>query len=391
MSSQLDPDDDLTAFDLPLSTEPADVVAEINAAMIERQPGWAPLPGHPITHLIGAVAEAIAASRDAAQTRFRANIVDLLGLLFRIPRSDGSPASSTITLTATDDQGHSETGPLPAALGDIEMEIPTDVVIPAGATQVTVPVVAVEFGATANGASGTPDISALDWLAETDPVVLDSPLAGGQAPEDDGAYFVRMLAELQTRSDALILPRDYTTSALRHPGVAYAWTLPHYRAAALPADDDPAAVFHVTTIAAGADGGPISTGTRLEVEADFAERLLDNVVHHLVDPIPRAVSVTTQVARRPGFDSADVHDTVVAHLADVLNPATYAAPRSGDDPNPMPNRVIHKNELVARVDELDSVNYPVSLQIGDGSSDRVVLGIRELPTPGTITVTVVDA
>jgi hypothetical protein len=377
-------DDDTTALDLPIATEPQEIRDEIDAALQDRMPQWAALPTHPITHLRGALSEVLAESRAAIRDRLRSELLDLLGTLFRFPRSDGEPASSTLTVTARDSLGHAAPGPVAVTIGDVVLEVPSGIEIPAGQTSTVVAVVAVEYGADANGAAGRPELAALSWLAETDGVTLNGPLDGGADRWTDDEYAVRLVEELQTMSASLILARDYSIAARRHPGVAFAWTLPHYLAAANPADDDPQAPLHVTTIAVNSLGGAISSGTRIELEAEIKSRLPDNVVHHLVDPTPHPIPVTATVARRPGFAKADVQA--------VLNPANYASPKYGDDANPVPGTVIHKNELVARLDELESsgLNYVVLLQIGDGSSDRVTLGVRELPSAGEIKVTVVD-
>ncbi|WP_210492285.1 baseplate J/gp47 family protein [Patulibacter sp. SYSU D01012] len=391
MSTPLDDDGELLAFGAPIATDADEIEQEIHDEIRDRIPGWDPLPTHPIRHLAGAVAALAADSRDALQAQLRRNLLSLLGMLFGIPRMDGTAASSTVTIRARDTLGHTARGPIPLALGDVSLEIPGDLVVPVGSDTVTVTVICTEPGDAPNGATGTLELDALDWLAETDPVVLDAPLFGGEPAEGDSQYGRRMVDELQTMSRALILPRDYSIAARRHPGIAYAWTLPHYRPGDTPEQDDPNAVFHVATVAANAAGGAISGGTRLEAEADFAARLLDGVTHHLLDPIHVPVDVTAVVIRRAGWEKDVVQAAAEAHLTAVLSPAGWADADAGDDPNPIPPRYVHANELVARLDEPESIDVVQSLKIGDGTKARIDFGVRELPTPGEITVTVIDA
>jgi uncharacterized phage protein gp47/JayE len=386
LSTQLDNDAD--PFELPIATSADEVRQEIADEFSDNVPGFALLPTSPLTHLVGALAAVSAESRDALQARIRTELMSLIGTLFRLPRSDGAPASSTITVTALDTLGHTIEGPVPVSLGDVQMETTTDVVIPVGQTSATVPVVTVDWSSAANGATATVATpvtldTAADWLAEASPVVLDAPLAGGADPENDTAYMVRLIEELSILSPSPILPRSYAVLARRHPSVVYAWCRRTYNGAT-GTDGVP---HHVTVWVAGADGRSPGTTAIAEVFNAISLLLLDNVVLHVLPPTIVPIDVNATVRPRYGWAPGDAESAGTQRLQQVLAPAAWCAPQFGDAINPTPDDLVHVNDLIARLDEVDAIQVPETLEINGGAATSVTLGFGELPEPRAITVT----
>lgn len=387
MSTPLATDD---AFRLPVDVDVNDIRETLHARMGEQLPGWQPIPSSPTTAILGALATVSAEGRDALQARIRGELMDLIGFLFGSPRETGTPASSTVTFTAADALGHEIPAATSVWLGDVEMETVTDAAIPVGSTSISVAVQTVEPGAQANGADDTGvalETSTFDWLAETNPVALDAPLALGTDAETDGEYLARLADELAIMSPAPILPASFAVLARRHPAVGYAWCLPGYNAST----NTPGVPLHVTLVVAGPAAEALPQQVLDSIRTGIAALLLSDVVLHVISPTYVPVSVTATLVCRPGWDPAAVAAAGEEHLAQVLSPAGHAAPSFGDAANPVPAVVIHENELIARGDEVDGVGYVEDLQIGDGSSDRVTLGVRQLPTAGAINVTALPA
>lgn len=375
-------------FTLPIATDAASVRQEIHDELFSRLPGLALLPTSPVTHLAGAISVVDAEARDALQARIRSEFMSLLGDLFRVVRSDGAPAASSLTVTALDALGHVLPAPVSVSLGDVRMETTQDIVIPVGSTSASVPIATVEWSSAANGAtasSATPVEldTAADWLAESNAVVLDAPLSGGADPETDTAYGVRLIDELSILSPAPILPRSYAVLAKRVPSVAYAWCRRTYNGAT----GTDGVAGHVTVWVAGADGRSPGETAIDAVDAEIRPKLMDNVVLHVLPPTIVPVDVTAAVRPRYGWAGADAIAAGDAQLRRVLSPVEWCQPSYGDAVNPTPATLVHANELVARLDEVDAIEVPETVEIGDGSSLSMTLGFGELPEPGDIAVT----
>ncbi|EHN09431.1 hypothetical protein PAI11_37650 [Patulibacter medicamentivorans] len=379
-----DPDQLTTAFGIPVSTDAGDIADELRDRMAEEIPGWQPIATALDTAILAAVATVTAEGRDALQQRLRQVILDLAGALFGFPRSPGTPAQAPMAVTAVDTLGHVLPAGEPVMLGDVELYTVEDAVIPAGSSTATVAVQAVEFGAAANGADGELSIDAKDWLATVDGVVLTAPLDGGTDPWDDDEYLERFREHQAAGARSPVLPHQWAAAARSHPAVGFAWAIRAYNAAT----DTAGVPFHVTIVVAGLEAEALPGPILADLQTDLQAQALDNVIVHVVSPDYVPVDVTGTGVARAGYATADVDTAVEQHLQNFLSPGTYARPREvTDEPNPAPDRTIHVNELIARADDVPSLDWVEDAQIGDGSSDRVTLTVRQLPTPGTIAFT----
>ncbi|MGE4425007.1 MAG: baseplate J/gp47 family protein [Solirubrobacteraceae bacterium] len=384
MSTQLDPLDPDNPFRLPITVDPDEIRQDLHAELQSRVTDWQPVDTALDTQLIAAVAEIEGEARQAFDAGISDRLAELIGELHNLPRLDGVPSSSTITATAKDLLGHTALAGMTVWIGDVELATTTDLVIPPGEDTGTVTVSAAEPGAHTNGVDGDPETDALDWLASTNPVILDAPLTGGVDPEDDLTYKARLVGELTDLSRLCIRPEDFARRALRHPDVGIAWTIDHYDAST----DTSGALLTNTTVIAGEDGEPVPPSSRLAVAEDLQERAITDLAAQVVDPLYETIDVTGTVVVRAGWDPIEVCAATAARLQLVLSPAQRAAPLYGHEVESSPERVVHVNELIAQADQVDGVVHPDTMEIGDGSSPSVTLDSpRTLTRPGTITIT----
>lgn len=376
----LDPDNPLAP---PISTDPAEISDEMFEALRARLPGWRPIPTAPDTNILGAIAETSAAGRQAFLQRLVAALTELLGALHDIPRLEGSPATGTLTITALDALGHVEDSGITVYIGDVELVTTTALIMPVGEITATVAVSAVDHGAQANDVTGDVDITPLTWLASSDPVVLDAPLAGGSDTETDPEYQLRLIGELSVPRRA-VRARDFVFYANRHPAVGLAWALPFYDANT----DTDDLVLTISIVVADDDGQELSSSTLAEILADLQARTIENMDVIVVSPTYLPIDVSGAVVVRDGWDPDQVTAAVSARLQRALSPMPWASDYFGEQ-QPTPLRIVHVNDLIVEAGLVEGVAYVDELQIGDGSTPSITLtGPTTLPTPGTIDVTV---
>ncbi|MCK9250340.1 MAG: baseplate J/gp47 family protein [Solirubrobacteraceae bacterium] len=383
-----DPDEPLA---LPVPTDPDEIREELVTAIRQRVPDWADVDTSILTHVLAAIAEVAGEARQAMQDRVADELAELLGELFRNPPNEGTQASGSITVTAADALGHTEPAGLTVWIGDVELVTTTDIVVTPGNTTGTAQVSAVEPGAQANGATGTPEIDPLDWIASDTPIVLDAPLSGGTDPEDPATYRVRLIEEAPTVTRRPILPEDFAIRARSHPAVFIAWAITGYDAST----NTPDVPLTGTVVVADEDGRPLSWQVEQDVLADLtgATGALLNLDIHVVPPTYTELGATGTVRVRDGWDAADVCQAVEDRLTMVLSPAGWVAGWYGELGVQAPDRRVHVNELIAQADQVEGVEHVATMTLLDDQGDPIVGGYVDLsrpdglPEPGTITIT----
>jgi Baseplate J-like protein len=228
--SAINPGSDLY-IDVPLDTDPQDLLNECYTYLASVIPGWAPAQGNLDVWLLMAIASLAAETRDVAslvpQDIFRwfgANLVN-------IPPIDEAEAIGHTTWHMVDTNGYT----IPAGT---QVEIPVagqspvpfittfDTVVAPGSSVVAgVEIQAVNPGAAANdlGSIGGA-VTLLDTLTFVSSVTQDDVPTGGVDAELDSDYLDRLAAELQLLAPRPILARDYAIYSRNVAGV--------YRAAA---------------------------------------------------------------------------------------------------------------------------------------------------------------
>ncbi len=373
---------------VPLSDNPDELYAEAVARMQLVVPDFT--PHGTFEHMLRMFSGMGAEANGNLAGRLRVETLQVQGDLLGNPIQDGIAASSTITVTAIDEVGHT----LPAgtrvqvgsATGDaIEAETVADLVIAAGATNFgTVAIQCTKPGIFANDADGDAWIDPLDWLEN--PVVLVAPFSGGVDPETDEEYGVRLPEDSQLLSVAVSLPDNASVLARRHEAVGWAYTVDHYDATT-DTEDLP---LTWSTIIADADGLAVDPDVEEEVLAQLEALRETNYDIFVTSPTYTSIDVTCEIEVEPGWDEAVAIANADAAITAAVSPAQHLAPPYSLTPNFVPPRRIYTTDLIAAAKAADGVLHviPSTFEIGDGSSDHIDLATPiDLPTPGTITVT----
>jgi hypothetical protein len=221
---------------VPVEVDPATLTAEKIALLQERIPGLIVELGHPVYFLLEASSLQDAENLQLFTEQTDALYVDYGTKVLRVPFLAATQATGTVTITATDTDGHE----IPAGLEltlvrpDGEREgfvVRVGAEIPNGQDTIAgVEIIAVNPGAQATGlsADAQPE-EQLDWL---DTITVDAPTVGGQDAETEEQYRDKLAERTQLMGDTLTLPDDYARDARTNVfGVARAMALDLYQAA----------------------------------------------------------------------------------------------------------------------------------------------------------------
>jgi len=213
--SAISPGSDLY-IDVPISTDPQDLLTDCYNYLAAVIPGWAPSAGNLDVWLLMAIASICAETRDVASL-VPANIFRWFGAnLINVPPIDEAQATCTTTWTMINSNGYT----IPAGT---QVDIPVagsspipfittaDAIVPPGSTVAAgVVIEAVDPGTVANNIGsigGTVEL--LDALTFVSSIVQATVPTGGVDAELDSDYLNRLASELQLLAPRPILPRDY--------------------------------------------------------------------------------------------------------------------------------------------------------------------------------------
>lgn len=213
--SAIGPGSDLY-IDVPIDTDPQDLLTDCYNYLAANIPGWAPAQGNLDVWLLMAIASICAETRDVASL-VPASIFRWFGAnLINVPPIDDAPAVLTSTWTMVDTNGYTIPAGTQVAIpiagaSPIPFITTADTVIAPGSSVATnVQLQAVNPGADANtiGSIAGP-ITLLDALTFVSTVVQSSLPTGGVDAELDEDYLNRLASELQLLAPRPILARDF--------------------------------------------------------------------------------------------------------------------------------------------------------------------------------------
>jgi len=378
----------LTAPDFPAYYVQLDVTTDdqtlADGALAQLQaawgPAWTPNDGNQEVVLIETLAPfAAVAARNLAEMSQEA-FVTLCSKLWGIPFTEGSPATTTVTLTFQDTASNYY---VPAGseldLGGYAFQTVADVWSNKQPQVAGVQIVSNDTGAAYNG------LDASDWSNVTLPVwvtdvATEAPTSDGTDPQDTTAYLDYASRELQLRGRMVVTLPDYEIVALDTPGVgrAYAATT---------------AARQVTVYLTDPAGQPVPQTVKDTLNATYASERLVNVTVTLSDAQYSTINVVYAVVTMPGFDTAALVQSVNTSLAQLLSPVgwgavAYGQPGSGpatwvNDP------VVRLNKVIAVIGSTPGVQYVKagSVTINGSVADFTMPGVAPLPRPGAFTGT----
>jgi hypothetical protein len=307
-----------------------------------------------------------------------------LGELIGIPYSDGVQAQTTVTLTFIDDAG----GYLVAAgseisLGGYAFSTTTDVTSVAGAATLPgVEIIAEVVGSDADGLttdqSGWASITLPVWVQG---VATESPTVGGEDPDDDQVFLNKVSRELQLRARVVVTLPDYEIVALDTPGVGRVYAMTD-------------SARNVTVYVTDPQGEPCTDDVKDQLAAVYATKRLVNVTVAISDPTYTEVDITWEAVAQSGFAASDIVARGNAALAQLLSPAGWGAPLSGDpgSANALSwdnDNVVRVNKIIQTLGSVTGLDYVVGEPLINGAAEDFTMdGDVALPQPGTFDGTV---
>lgn len=312
--------------------------------------------------------------------------------LLNLPPIAGSLASMHSTWTMGDDAGYTITeGTLVgfSLSGDdtLVFQVVDTFTVPPGNTATAAGAVvleAVEAGARYNGVPVGP-LTLIDALSFVDLVSATTVSSGGADAEADSDYLNRLATELQLLTPRPILSKDFAILAGRVPGVHRALAISGYN----PDDNTTGNERYVAVALTDTAGAAVSVGIKADVEILLESLREVNFVIKTLDPTYTTINTVFTIHTVVGTDSASVLAAASAAVTSFLSPANYAG---GDRTPPEWDEGVTKVrylELAAAIARVDGVQYVASLTLNGGTTDVTMTGKAPLPTPGTVSGTVV--
>jgi uncharacterized phage protein gp47/JayE len=350
------------------------------AAIVNLQtylPEWTPREGHTEVMLLETLALEVA-EQIFAINRIPGAIMEILLRLYGVERDTGTPPTTTLLFTASDDVGHTiptgtraaltlggDADPLTFTTTEPAVIAPGDFTGAAGAapdTHTTPP-------------HGTPAGTLLDLIDSViflERVELSSNVVGGAEAEDDQAWFTRGKLRLSRLVETLVLPRHFMAAALEDPLVTRAFAVDQYDPATGPAPGDNPG--HITVAVYG-DGGTLTGPQKTTLEGTLSAQAQANLAVHVVDPTLTTVDVTATLLAKEGADTAVVQAAAEEALAAYISPEGWPW-----------TETVYRFELVSLLDQVEGVERVVSLTVP--AADTALGGVAPLAILDTATITV---
>lgn len=313
-------------IDIPIDTDPQDILNDFIKYMQIVIPGWTPGLGNLDTWIAQAMSLAAAETRDVASAVPKSIFRFFGATLVNFPPIDAAPATVLTDWTVQDTAGYTipaGTQVSIAATGDVVFAFETteDVVIAPGDDSVTgVQITATVPGAASSGLGTTDgEVDLIDPLAFVTAITQEAATAGGIDAEDDDTYLNRLATELQLLAPRPILPDDFSVFARNIPGVARAVTLDGYN----PDDDTSDNPRLVAVAGIDVNGDAIDGGHKSAVVADLESRREVNFIVKTLDVTANMIDVTYTVKALAGYDPTALLASINAALTAYLSPATW--------------------------------------------------------------------
>jgi hypothetical protein len=388
-------------IDLPIETDPQDVLNDFITYIQSLVPGWTPGAGNLDSWLANAIALAAAETRDVASAVPKSIFRYFGATLVNYPPIDDVSATVLTDWTVIDAAGYTIPAGTQVSIsktGDETFAFQTTedaVIAPGDTTVLGVQVVAMIPGADSSGVGapgGTVDL--VDPLAFVSAITQQAATAGGADAEDDDTYLNRLASYLQTIAPRPILPNDFVVFAKAIPGVARVVAIDGYNTAD--------ATFNnprmITLVGIDSSGAALDGTHKSEVQADAEARREVNFVVNMADPTLSNIDVTVQVKALAGFDPGVLQTSIEAAITDYLSPAAWGS--VDGDPTQWNNvttvRYLEMAQVINAVPGVDYItttggNYDLLISIHPAAgarADLALAGIAPLPVADVLTVTV---
>ena len=390
----------------PLVPTPEALVQRAIEQLQATYPNWNPNPASPEYRMFLAFAAICAEVILLAFDIPEEEIVRVVGeLVYQTPRTSATAATATSTWEATDNLGHMilvGTVVLVTAEGGtpVAFEVTEEVEIKPGETKTTAGAVklrAVEPGAEGN-IPGAAEVVPNELLAWVKAISLTMAPGGGEAEETTEAYVKRIRELSKIFKPQPILPEDFANYVrLLVPGIQRCVAIDllqlklheghAYGGNEVESEE---AERCVTVIPLTAEGTPPPEATlreaweRLEAAREASFKSFVGV------PTVHAIEVKVVGKFFKGFTEAEVKANVEAALQNLLNPANWGVPATGDVTGWVNRKSLRYQDVVTALSNADGFNFYTELKVNGAEADIALSGIAPLVKAGTLTVTLTE-
>lgn len=367
---------------LPITTDPDTLSEEALDTLATSIPGYVPRDGHLSTWMVLVWSRLLAENRSVASSVADSVFRYFGDSMVGVAPIEAVAATVPSTWTMIDTAGYTvEAGTLVGlrVAGDvlIPFEVVTTFTIAPGASATAAGAVtlrALEAGTKNNGiAAGEAEL--IDALAFVQSVTTTAATSGGVNAEADDDYLARLRSELQLMSPRPIRAVDFPILARRVANVHRALAIDNYN----PADGTFNNERMVTVAVVDADGNPLSTATKDEVDALLeAERELNFIVH-VIDPTYTTVNIAFTITTRPEYVATEVLAEAIAAVQNFISPAVWGG---GDEVPPVwrtTEGVVRYLEVASAIYRVPGVDDVTALTLNGASADVNLTGVAPLP------------
>jgi hypothetical protein len=385
-----------TYIDIPIETDPQDILDDVYTFLQAQIPGWTPAAGNLDVWLAMSLSAAAAETRDVASAvptsifrYFGATIIGLQPI-------DAAPSTTTTNWTMIDNAGYTipaGTQVAIAASGSTLVPFVTlnDTVIASGSTTASgVTIQSVNTGAATAGLGAVSGpVQLLDPLSYVSSITQVSVTTGGVDAEADSDYLNRLATYLQLLTPRPILPNDFATLCRTNiPGV--------FRAVGVDGYDATSNTYNnartVSVAAIDQNGTPVGSATKASMLSMLQAMREVNFVVYVIDPSVNLIDVTYTAKSLVGYDPTALLASINTAIANYLNPVTWGTTTS-DSTVWLQNTVVRYNKMIQAIENVAGVDYLVSMTIGIhggsmGTTDITLTGVAPLANDNTLTGTI---
>lgn len=390
----------------------------------ETYPNWNPNPASPEYRMFLALAEIVAELMILAFDVPEAIIRFVGAVVYQEPIVAATYAEGLVNVVANDTLGHTiEAGtqititPISEGVSPLGFEFFHEAIIPPGETELlgsgvggsaTLGVIrALEPGPESNitGTTATEFDEGPVWLKSIE--VAQNP-QNGSAEETIEAYTRRIIELARLIAPRPILPADFanfvrllTTSEAVSRTLAIdlleleSETDEGVQRTKVNGSGEGAIAGEgiercVTVIAINNKGEPLSTDAREEAEDKVKAARETTFKFFLAGPTINVITVKVVGTFLKGYAKASVEANVEKAIQNLLNPATWGTPPTGDTAGWVNEKVLRYQKVVAALESVAGFGHYTELKVNGAEADVAMTGIAPLAKAGTVTVALAE-
>jgi hypothetical protein len=145
----------------------------------------------------------------------------------------------------------------------------------------------------------------------------------------------------------------------------------------------------VTIVPLDAAGLALDAGTIAELDAYLQSLREINFIIRVETPDIDSIPVTFDFRVFAGFDPIAAKAAGEGAIANLLSPANWGQPPTGEERRWLQKRVVRLNDVIAAVDAAEGIDWVTNVRIDGNAADYYMSGQAPLPSPGTITGTAI--